>query len=208
MASSDLGGIAGWVVGVIDSIGPVGVGALIALENVFPPIPSEVILPFAGFSASRGDLDPLLAWVAATVGALVGAYVLYAVGALIGYDKVHRLAGKRWFVLFSQADLARGERFFDDHGSKVVLLGRFVPFVRSVVSVPAGFARMPLWRFTALTAIGSGLWNALFIYAGYRLGDRWDQVQQYLQPISYVAVAALSAGLLFLIVRQTRRRTA
>ncbi|MGI8438936.1 MAG: DedA family protein [Thermoleophilaceae bacterium] len=204
-ANSDLGGVAGWVVDVIDSIGEVGVGALIALENIFPPIPSEVILPFAGFSASRGDLNPVLAWAAATIGALLGAYVLYAVGALVGHDRVHELADKRWFVLFSQSDLARGERFFDDHGGKVVLLGRCVPFVRSVVSVPAGFARMTLWRFTALTAIGSGVWNAIFIYAGYRLGDRWDQVQQYLQPIGYAVVAALLAGVAFLVVRQLRR---
>ena len=98
-----------------------------------------MILPFAGFTASRGDLDPVLAWAAATVGAVLGAYVLYAVGALIGYDKVHELAGKRWFVLFGQADLARGERLFSKHGSKVVLLGRFIPFVRSVASVPAGY---------------------------------------------------------------------
>jgi membrane protein DedA with SNARE-associated domain len=204
-ANSDLGGVAGWVVDVIDSIGEVGVGALIALENIFPPIPSEVILPFAGFSASRGDLNPVLAWAAATIGALLGAYVLYAVGALVGHDRVHELVDKRWFVLFSQSDLARGERFFDDHGGKVVLLGRCVPFVRSVVSVPAGFARMTLWRFTALTAIGSGVWNAIFIYAGYRLGDRWDQVQQYLQPIGYAVVAALLAGVAFLVVRQLRR---
>lgn len=208
MTVDDLGGVAGWVVDIIDGVGAPGVGALIALENIFPPIPSEVILPFAGFTASRGDLNPVLAWVAATVGAVVGAYVLYAVGALIGFDKAHELAGKRWFVLFSQADLARGERFFDAHGSKVVLLGRFVPFVRSVVSVPAGFARMPLWRFTALTAIGSGLWNAIFIYAGYRLGNRWEQVQQYLQPISYTVSAALLIGLVLLIVRRARRRTA
>ena len=139
-----VGGLAGWVVDVIDGIGAPGVGALIALENVFPPIPSEVILPLAGFAASRGDLDPVLAWAAATVGAILGAYVLYAVGALIGYGKVHELAGRRWFVLFGQADLACGERLFSEHGSKVVLLGRFVPFVRSVVSVPAGFTRMPL----------------------------------------------------------------
>lgn len=204
----DLGGLAGWVVDVVDGIGAPGVGLLIALENVFPPIPSEVILPFAGFTASRGGLNPVLAWAAATVGAVIGAYALYAVGALVGYDKVHDLAGRRWFVLFSQADLARGERFFDAHGSKVVLLGRFVPFVRSVVSVPAGFARMPLWRFTALTAIGSGLWNALFIYAGYRLGDRWNQVQQYLQPVGYAVAVASLAGLVLLIVRRARRRPA
>jgi len=206
MATGELGGLAGWVVDVIDSIGAVGVGALIALENLFPPIPSEVILPFAGFSAARGSLNAVLAWAAATLGAV--AYVLYGIGALVGYDRVHQLAGKRWFVLFSQRDLAHGERFFDRHGSKVVLLGRFVLFVRSVVSVPAGFARMPLGRFTMLTAIGSGVWNALFIFAGYRLGDRWEQVEQYLQPINYAVVAALLIAGALLVVRQVRHRNA
>lgn len=208
MATGELGGLAGWVVDVIDSIGAVGVGALVALENISPPIPSEVILPFAGFSAARGSLNPVLAWVAATIGAVIGAYVLYGIGALVGYDRVHQLAGKRWFVLFSQRDLARGERFFHDHGGKVVLLARFVPFLRSVVSVPAGFTRMPLGRFTMLTAIGSGVWNALFIYAGYRLGDQWEQVQQYLQPISYTVVAALLITGALLVARQVRHPSA
>ena len=126
----------------------------------------------------------------------------------MGYDRVHQLAGKRWFVLFSQRDLARGERFFDRHGSKVVLLGRFGLFVRSVVSVPAGFARMPLGRFTMLTAIGSGVWNALFIFAGYRLGDRWEQLEQYLQPINDAVVAALLIAAALLVVRQVRHRNA
>lgn len=206
MTSSDFDGVAGWVVDIIDSIGEVGVGALIALENVFPPIPSEVILPFAGFSASQGNLNLVLAWVAATIGALLGAYILYAVGALVGHDRIHELASKRWFVLFSQSDLARGDRFFNDHGAKVMLLARCVPLVRSVVSVPAGVARMPLWRFTALTAIGSGVWNALFIYAGYRLGNNWTQVQQYLQPVSYVVAGVLLVGVAFLVTRRLRDR--
>lgn len=143
MASGDVSGLAGWVVDVLDRIGAPGVGALIALENVFPPIPSEVILPFAGLSAARGDLDPVPAWLAATTCAVVGAYVLYAVGSPDRLRQGARARGKRWFLLLSQADLARGERFLDEHGSKVVLFGRFIPFVRSVVSVPAGFARMP-----------------------------------------------------------------
>ena len=198
------GGITGWVVGVVDGIGEVGVGALIALENLFPPIPSEVVLPFAGFSASRGELDPVLTWVAATVGALVGAYVLYAVGALVGNDRLHRLAAQRWFVVLSPSDLCRGERVFERHGGKVVLLGRLVPFLRSVVSVPAGLARMPLWRFTALTVVGSGLWNALFITAGYRLGDRWEQVQTYLAPVGYAVAVAVAGTLVLLVVRRRR----
>jgi membrane protein DedA with SNARE-associated domain len=198
------GGIAGWVVSVVDGIGEVGVGALIALENLFPPIPSEVVLPFAGFSASRGELDPVLTWVAATVGALVGAYVLYAVGALVGSDRLHRLAAQRWFVVLSPSDLRRGERVFERHGGKVVLLGRLVPFLRSVVSVPAGLARMPLWRFTALTVVGSGLWNALFITAGYRLGDRWEQVQTHLAPVGYAVAVAVAGTLVLLVVRRRR----
>jgi membrane protein DedA with SNARE-associated domain len=208
VTGSDLGGTAGWVVDVISSIGVLGVGALITLENVFPPIPSEVILAFAGFSAAQGVLSAPLAWVAATAGSLLGAYVLYAVGALVGYERLHELAGRRWFVLFTQTDLRRGERFFARHGTKVVLLARMIPLLRSVVSVPAGITRMPLGRFTALTALGSGVWNAAFIYAGYRLGDRWEDAAQYLQPVAYVVVAALLVALTALVVRTVRRRRA
>lgn len=207
MAEDDVGGITGWVVDVIDAIGEVGVGVLIALENIFPPIPSEVILPFAGFSASRGDINIVLAWVAATIGALVGAYVLYGVGRVIDYDRVHELAGKRWFVLFGQADLERGDRFFDRYGSWIVLFGRFIPLVRSIVSVPAGMERMPLVRFTVLTAIGSGIWNAIFIAAGNALGDRYDRVERYVAPVSYTVVAVLAVVGVWLVVRRLRRRT-
>lgn len=206
----DVGGLTGWVVDVIGEIGEIGVGALIALENVVPPIPSEVILPFAGFSAAEGDLNGALAWAAATVGALVGAYVLYGVGALIGTERLHVLAGKRWFVLFGESDLARGERFFERYGHLVVFFGRFVPLVRSIVSVPAGAERMPLPRFTLLTAAGSGIWNGVFIVAGYQLEDRWDEVERWLAPASYVVVALLVAALAWLAarkIRSARRRT-
>lgn len=205
-ASSELGGVAGWVVDVIESIGALGVGVLILLENVFPPLPSEVVLAFAGFSVSQGVLNGPLAWAAATAGSLAGAYVLYAVGALVGYERLHDLAGRRWFVLFTQTDLRRGERFFARHGSKVVLLARVVPLLRSIVSVPAGITRMPLGRFTALTVVGSGVWNALFLYAGYKLGVRWDEVGQYLQPVSYAVVVAVLLALVALTVRTLRRR--
>lgn len=205
MADAQEGGVSGWVVDVIEAIGEPGVGLLMALENILPPIPSEVVLPFAGFSASQGRIDPVGAWVAATAGALVGAYVLYGIGALVGYDTLHRLAGKRWFVLFGQRDLARGERLFDRHGGKIVLFGRCIPLVRSVVSVPAGLTRMPLWRFTALTVLGSGLWNALFLTLGYRLGERFAQVEQYVKPIGYVVLAALLAGVVVLALRRRRR---
>jgi membrane protein DedA with SNARE-associated domain len=202
--NDDLGGLAGWVVDVIDRLGPLGIGALIALENIVPPIPSEVILPFAGFSANRGDLNVLAAWIAATIGSLVGAYVLYGVGALIGYDRIRVLADKRWFILFGPSDLDRGERFFNRYGSWIIFFGRFIPLVRSIVSVPAGVERMPLLRFTVLTALGSGIWNAIFIAAGYELGDRWAAVEGWIQPASYVVVGLLLVALVWLAIRKLR----
>ena len=202
MASEDLGGLAGWVVDVIERIGAPGVGALVALETAFPPIPSEVILPFAGFSASQGDVNVVAAWVWATLGALVGAWALYGVGALVGIERLAELATKRWFLLFGPSDLDRGDRFFDRHGNQIVLFGRCIPLVRSIVSVPAGVERMPLGRFTALTALGSGVWNALFIGAGYQLGNRWDTVERWIQPISYTVVGLLGLGGLWLVYRK------
>ncbi|MDQ3305656.1 MAG: DedA family protein [Actinomycetota bacterium] len=193
------------LLGIVDRIGEVGVGVLVALENLFPPIPSEVILPFAGFRAERGELDLVLAWVAATVGALVGALVLYAVGAGVGSERLHELAGKRWFVILSQKDYERGERVFERHGAKFVLLGRCVPLVRSVVSIPAGVARMPLVRFCAYTLAGSAVWNALFIGAGYQLGQNYEQVEGWVSPIAYAVLAAFVVWVAWLTSRKIRR---
>lgn len=198
------GGITDWVIDVIDHVGALGVGGLIALENLFPPIPSEVILPLAGFTAKQGDMNVVAAWVMATLGALVGACVLYGVGAVVGYDRLHEMAGKRWFILMSQADLEKGHRFFVRHGGKIVLFGRCVPLVRSLVSVPAGVERMPPARFLAFTAIGSATWNAVFIGAGWTLGENWDRVEGWVTPIGYLVVG----GLVGWLVRSVFRRLA
>ena len=193
---------------IVDSLGAAGVGLLIFLENLIPPIPSEVILPLAGFRARTGTLNVWLTWPAATAGSVLGALVLYGLGAWLGYDRLHALAGKRWFILSSQRDLDRGERIFEEHGGKIVLLGRCIPFIRSVVSIPAGIARMPLPRFLTLTAIGSGVWNALFIGLGWLLGENWGEVQAWLGPISYVVIGLVVVGLVWLAVRKARSRTA
>ena len=206
MAEEETSGVAGWITDVIDSVGEVGVGLLIALENVFPPLPSELILPFAGFAAERGDLNIVLAWVAATIGALVGALVLYGVGAVVGYDRLHDLAGKRWFLLLGQRDLERGSALFDRYEAPIILGGRCVPLVRSVVSVPAGIARMPLARFCLYTAIGAGIWNALFIYLGSVVGDNYERVEGYVKPVSYTVLLLLVAGAAYLVVRTIRRK--
>ena len=208
MPAAEIGGLAGWVVSVIEGVGALGVALLVLLENVFPPIPSELVLAFAGFSAARGVINPFTAWAAATAGSVAGAYVLYAVGARLGYQRLHALAGKRWFVLVDPKHLDQGERFFRDHGGKVVLLARLVPVLRSVVSIPAGMTRMPLGRFTLLTAIGSGVWNAALVAAGYRLGERWQQVERYVQPVTQVLLVVLAIYVAFRVVTSLRERQA
>jgi membrane protein DedA with SNARE-associated domain len=174
---------------------------------VIPPIPSEVILPLAGFRARTGSLNVLAVWPAATAGSVLGALLLYGLGAWLGYDRLHRLAGRRWFVFVSRRDLERGDAIFDRHGGKVVLLARCVPFLRSVVSIPAGISGMPLLRFVVLTAIGSGVWNAAFIALGWALGENWEQVEGVLGPVSYVVLALLAVGLAVLVVRRLRSRS-
>ena len=177
--------MADWIFGIVDRLGSLGVGLLILLENLIPPIPSEVVLPLAGFRASTGALNVFAVWSAATVGAVAGALLLYGLGAWLGYDRLYRLAGHRWFIVASQNDIDRGHQLFERHGGKVVLLARCVPFLRSVVSIPAGVLGMPVLRFTVLTAIGSGVWNAVFIALGWWLGERWDQVGSWLGPVSW-----------------------
>ena len=193
---------------IVDRLGELGIGLLIFLENVVPPVPSEVILPLAGFRARTGALNVWLAWPAATAGSVLGAIALYGLGAWLGYDRLHALAGKRWFFLTSQKDLDRGQRIFGRHGGKVVLLGRCVPVIRSLVSIPAGIVRMPLPRFLLLTAIGSGVWNALFIGLGWYLGDHWDRVQTWLGPVTYVVLGLALVGLVWLAVRKVRAHRA
>ena len=197
-----------WVFAIVDRLGEIGIGLLIFLENVVPPVPSEVILPLAGFRARTGALNVWLAWPAATAGSVLGAIVLYGLGAWLGYDRLHALAGKRWFFLTSQKDLDRGQRIFGRHGGKVVLLGRCVPVIRSLVSIPAGIVRMPLPRFLLLTAVGSGVWNALFIGLGWYLGDHWDRVQTWLGPVTYVVLGLALVGLVWLAVRKVRAHRA
>ena len=199
--------MADWVFGIVDRLGSAGVGLLILLENLIPPIPSEVVLPLAGFRASTGALNVAAVWVSATLGAVAGALLLYRLGAWLGYDRLHRLAGKPWFVVASQRDLERGHELFDRHGGRVVLFARCVPFLRSVVSIPAGVLGMPVLRFAVLTAIGSGVWNGLFIGLGWWLGERWDQVEGWFGPVSYVVLGLVLVGLVILMIRRRHERS-
>lgn len=200
--------MADWIFAIVDRLGAPGVGFLIFLENVVPPIPSEVILPLAGFRARTGTLTLLTVWPMSVAGSVAGALVLYGLGAWLGHDRLRSLAGRPWFVLAGVKDIDRGRELFARHGGKVVLLGRFLPVIRSVVSIPAGIEGMPLPRFVLLTTVGSGIWNAAFLGLGWLLGENWSRVQGWLGPVSYVVVGLLVAGVVALAVRRHRGRQA
>jgi membrane protein DedA with SNARE-associated domain len=190
----------------VEAWGPVGVGLLIALETILPPIPSELILPLAGFLARDGAMNVVLAWVAATVGGVAGALMLYWLGAWLGYERLHRLAGRPWFFVASQKDVDRGCELFERHGSWIVAAGRCVPVVRSVVSLPAGMTGMRLSKFLALTTAGTGVWNAAFIAAGWWLAEKWQRVDAYMGPVGIAVVLSILVGLGILAWRRHRER--
>lgn len=188
-----VGDLTNWVIDVIDTIGYVGVALLVAVENLFPPIPSEVVLPAAGFAAGQGEANVVGMIVAATVGSLVGAWALYLIAAAIGPVRIHAFVVRygRWIGVKAQ-DLERAESWFDDHAKVAVLVCRCVPLIRSLVSVPAGFRRMAPVPFTLYTLAGSVVWNVVLVGAGYALGDRWEQVGEYVGVIQYFVIAGIA----------------
>ena len=164
----DYEGFIGWVLDLMVALGEPGVGAALLIETFFPPMPSEAVLPGAGFLAYAGRMNVWLAVVWATVGSLVGAWGFYALGALLGRERAMWLFDKT--PLLQIEDFRRSERFFDRFGGAAVLLGRCVPLVRSFVSIPAGVERMSLVRFSLYTAVGSAVWNSVWIGLGHAFG--------------------------------------
>ena len=201
-------GIVAWVVGLMEALGAPGAGLAVALENLFPPIPSELILPLAGFTASRGDMSLVGAIVWTTLGSVAGALVLYAAGALLGRDRTRAIAARLPLVKLS--DIDRTEAWFARHGVKAVFFGRMVPLFRSFISLPAGIERMPMTTFLTFTALGSLIWNVIFVLAGYQLGENWRRVQDVVgvyQKVVVVAVLVAVAAFVALRLRRVRRGT-
>ncbi|MBW3633601.1 MAG: DedA family protein [Chloroflexi bacterium] len=187
-----------WVTSVIETLGYPGLTVLVALENVFPPIPSEVILPLAGFLTGQNRFSFFLVLIATTLGSLIGALVLYAVGLAIGQRRVNSLVERygQW-ALLTPEDLTRAEDWFDRYGPVAVFTGRLFPVVRSLVSIPAGYRRMPLGQFLLLTSGGSALWNGALVGLGWALGENWHVIEEYVGWLQYVVIAVVA----FLVVR-------
>nr|WP_238992388.1 DedA family protein [Jiangella ureilytica] len=203
---TELTGLAGWAVDLMDTMGAVGAGIAIFLENLFPPLPSEVILPLAGFTASRGDMNLAAAIIWTTVGSVVGALVWYAVGAAVGRDRTRAILARLPLVKMSDVDKAEG--WFAKHGVKTIFFGRMIPIFRSFISIPAGVERMSLTVFLLFTALGSAIWNTVFILLGYQLGQNWDAVERYVGLLQYAVIGAVVLAVVAFVVlrvRQNRR---
>lgn len=195
---------ADWAVHLMEIIGAPGAALAIALENLFPPLPSEVILPLAGFTASRGSFTLFEALLWTTIGSIVGAYALYWVGRGLGRDRTRKIFG--WLPLVDINDVDMVEAWFVRNGSKAVFFGRMIPIFRSLISIPAGVTKMNQGKFLLLTAAGSLVWNAIFVLAGFYLGENWHVVEAYAGVFQKIVIVAVIVFVAVWAILKIRRR--
>jgi membrane protein DedA with SNARE-associated domain len=191
------------LLGLVEQMGYWGLLALMFLENLFPPIPSELIMPLGGFLAAQGKMDPFLVVLVGTTGSVLGALPWYWLGRAFGRDRLFRLADRFGFIMtMDPPDVLQAFNWFERHGRKAVLLGRLIPAIRTLISVPAGLACMPLPGFLALTTLGSLVWTSVLTAAGYLLETQYEQVQDYVDPASKLVVFGVIAIYLWRLGRR------
>ncbi|HIY23031.1 MAG TPA: DedA family protein [Candidatus Brachybacterium merdigallinarum] len=201
--------IVDWAVSTMNSLGAFGVFLLIFLENLFPPIPSEVVLPLAGVTAAGEDHSYWMMLLASIAGSVVGAWVLYGIGRLLGPERLRVLVIK--LPLVHVEDYDKSVAFMDKHGHKAIFFGRMVPGVRSLISIPAGLYAMPLPMFSLLTGLGSAIWNSIFLTIGFFMGSNWTVIEPYTDVFSNVVYAIIAIVIIWVLVRlvlRERRRRA
>lgn len=194
--------MAEWIVGVIEDYGYFAVCALMLLENVFPPVPSELIMPFAGFVASRGDLSTVGVVMAGALGSLLGTLPWYWAGRAIGHERLKSWAARhgRWLTV-EPAEIDKAQAWFGRRGAAAVFFGRLVPALRSIISAPAGVAGMPLPRFLLWSAAGSLIWTSALTWGGHALADQYELVMRWMEPVTRVV---LVGGLIVYVWRVCR----
>lgn len=191
----------------MEQFGYLGIFLMIALENIFPPIPSEVILPFGGFMTTTSGLTIPGVIAAATGGSVLGAIILYYVGRLLDVEQLEKFVDKYGHILLvSKKEIHRGDAWFDKYGKWTVFFCRMVPFVRSVISIPAGMSNMNVWLFLIYTTIGTLIWNTLLVILGSMLGEAWPKIGEYMSIYSNFIYAILAILLVMVVVWYVRRR--
>ena len=187
-----------WIITIMNRFGYLGVAGLIGLENIFPPIPSEVILTFGGFMTTCTDLTFTGVVVSSTIGSLIGAILLYGIGWILSYDKLCRiLSGKTGKILhLYPGDIDKAVSWFDKRGNYTVFFCRFIPIVRSLISIPAGCAKMKMLPFLLLTTAGSFIWNTVLVYLGALAGKSWSKIAGYMDTYSTIVLIILIIAVL------------
>lgn len=196
-----------WVVDVVSELGVLGIALLMFAENLFPPLPSEIIMPLAGYLSTRGEMSVWAAILAGSAGSLAGALFWYWIGRRLTHGRLQRWVERHGiWIAMSPEDLDHAVRWFAGHGRYSVLFGRLMPVVRTLISVPAGFARMPVGKFLALSAVGTLVWTAALTYAGVLLGQQFAGVDRYIGPVTWVVIGAALVGYLWRVGRLLRER--
>lgn len=194
-----------WIESIVSELGYIGISLLMFLENVFPPIPSELIMPLAGFTTVQGKLSFIGVVLAGTIGSVMGALPLYYLGRLVGEQRLKAWAEKygKWLMISAQ-DIGKADDWFDRHSGKAVFFCRCIPGIRSLISIPAGVAHMHVMPFLLYTALGTSLWTALLAYLGRLLGKNYEQVSTYLGPVAYVVFGIIALAAITWIIQRKR----
>ena len=200
--------LAEWIPNTMNQLGYWGIGLLMFLENLFPPIPSELIMPLAGFTVAKGQMDFIPVIIAGVVGTILGAFPWYYIGKFISEERLEHLADKygKWISVTSK-DIKKANNWFNEHGGKAVFFCRLVPGVRTLISLPAGINNMSLIPFTLYSTLGTTIWVTFLTFLGYKLGDNYELVDEYLGPVSKIILAIIVIFFILWIVRKQMRRS-
>lgn len=197
-----------WIINIMEDFGYIGVFLLIMLENIFPPIPSEVILTFGGYMTTQSNLTFIGVVIASTLGSVGGAIALYDVGKVVGIKRIGRFVDKWGRVLrLTNEDIYKANDWFKKYGVWTVFFCRFIPLIRSLISLPAGMSNMNFWVFLLLTTIGTFIWNVILIYLGTQVGENWDTIVEYMDTYSNIAYALLAILFILFVIWIIRRKS-
>ncbi|WP_173917497.1 DedA family protein [Halobacillus sp. Marseille-Q1614] len=196
-----------WLMGIINNYGYMGILVLIALENIFPPVPSEVILTFGGFVTTTSNLSIFGVVMASTAGSVLGAVVLYGIGLLLSVERLERIIEKWGHILrLTKQDVRKADKWFDRYGPWTVFFCRFVPLIRSLISIPAGMSKMNVAVFFVFTTLGTLIWNVVLVYLGASVGESWEEIVGYMDVYSKFIYTILAVLIVVLVVMYIKKR--
>ncbi|MBF0750409.1 MULTISPECIES: DedA family protein [Mammaliicoccus] len=196
-----------WITSVMEQFGYFGIALLILVENVFPPIPSEVILTFGGFMTTKSELSIFGVVVASTIGSVGGAVILYWIGRILNVERLERIIEK-WgkYLRLTKEDVRKADAWFDKYGPWTVFFCRFIPLIRSLISIPAGMSGMNQWLFLVLTTLGTLIWNLVLVLVGAKVGNNWHQIVNYMDVYSNIMYAVIAVSAVIFIIWFIKRK--